>query len=62
MALEDFSIGSLNLSITLKMSNGRIADLDAKILTISLKRAASELGLDVGDDPIRDTKPADDGL
>jgi hypothetical protein len=62
MALEDFSIGSLDLSITLKMSNGRIADLDAKILTISLKRAASELGLDVGDDPIRDTKPADDGL
>jgi hypothetical protein len=44
------------------MSNGRIADLDAKILAISLKRATGELGLDVGDDPVRDTEPADDGL
>jgi hypothetical protein len=35
-ALEDFSIGSLDLSITLWMSNGCIADFDAKILTVSM--------------------------
>jgi hypothetical protein len=37
--LEDFSIGSLDLSITLWMSNRRIVDLDAKILIVSLKCA-----------------------
>jgi hypothetical protein len=40
----------------------RIADLDAKILTVSLKGPTGELGSVVGDDPIRDPKPADDGL
>jgi hypothetical protein len=50
--LEDFSIGSLDLLITLWMSNGCIADLDANILTVSLKRAVGELGPVVGDDPI----------
>jgi hypothetical protein len=53
-ALEDFSIGSLDMSITLWMSNGRIADLDAKILTVSLKCAVGELGPIVGDDPVQD--------
>jgi hypothetical protein len=61
-AREDFNIGSLDLSITLWMSNGCIADLDAKILTVSLKCAAGELGPVVGDDPVRDPKPSDDGL
>jgi hypothetical protein len=60
--LEDFSIGSLDLPITLWMSNGCIADLDANILTVSLKRAVGELGPVVGDDPIEDPKPADDGF
>jgi hypothetical protein len=61
-ALEDFSIASLNLSITRWMSNGHITDLDAKILAISLEGAAGELGPLVGDDPIRDPKHAHDGL
>jgi hypothetical protein len=61
-ALEDFSIGSLNLSITLWMSNGRIVDFDAKILVVSLECTAGELGPIVSDDPIRDLKPANDGL
>jgi hypothetical protein len=43
-ALEDFNVGSLDLSITLWMSNGHIVDLDAMILTVSLECAASELG------------------
>jgi hypothetical protein len=61
-ALEDFSIGSLNLSITLWMSNRYIVDLDAKILTVSLEHAVGELGPVVRDDPVRDPKPVDDGL
>jgi hypothetical protein len=61
-AFEDFNIGSLDLPITLWMSNGRIADLDVKILTVSLERAAGELGHVVDDDPVQDPKPADDGL
>jgi hypothetical protein len=60
--LEDFSIGSLDLSITLWMSNGRITDLDAKIFTVSLKCTAGELGSVVGDDPIRYPEPTDNGL
>jgi hypothetical protein len=44
------------------MSNGRIADLDAKILAVSLKCGAGDLGPIVGDDPIQDPKPTDDGL
>jgi hypothetical protein len=43
------------------MSNGRIVDFDAKILTVSLERTAGELGPIVSDDPIRDFKPANDG-
>jgi hypothetical protein len=61
-ALENFSVGSLDLSITLWMSNRRIADLDAKILTVSLEHATGELGPIVGDDPIQDPKPTDNGL
>jgi hypothetical protein len=44
------------------MSNGCIADLDANVLTLFLKHAAGELGLVVGDDPVRNPEPADDGL
>jgi hypothetical protein len=61
-ALEDFSVAALGVSITLWMSNGRIADLDVKILVVSLERAAGELGPVVGDDPVRDSKIVDDGL
>jgi hypothetical protein len=60
--LENFIIGSLDLSITLWMSKGRIVDLDAKILIVSLKRVAGELGPVVVDDPVRDPEPTDDGL
>jgi hypothetical protein len=52
--LEGFSIGSLNLPITLWMSNRLIVDLDAKILTVSLKHATGELGPVVSDDPIQE--------
>jgi hypothetical protein len=61
-ALENFSVGSLDLSITLWMSNGRIADLDAKILAVSLERVGGELEPIVGVDPIQVPKPVDDGL
>jgi hypothetical protein len=61
-ALENFSIGSLNLSLTLWMTNRRIADLFAKILAVSLERTAGELGPVVSDDPVQDPKPTDDGL
>jgi hypothetical protein len=61
-APEDFIISSFDLSITLWMSYGHIADLDAKILTVSLEHATGELGPVVGDHPVRDPKPADDGL
>jgi hypothetical protein len=60
--LEDFSIGSLDLSVTFWMSNERITDLDAKVLAVSLKCTAGELGPIVGHDPVQDLKPADDGL
>jgi hypothetical protein len=61
-ALEDLSIGSLNMSITLWMSNERIIDFDAKILTVSLEFTAGELRPIVSDDPVRNPKPADNGL
>jgi hypothetical protein len=61
-ALEDFSIGSLDLSITFLMRNRCIADLDAKILAVSLECADGELGPVVSDDPIQDSKPANTGL
>jgi hypothetical protein len=44
------------------MSNGLIADFDVKILTVSLERTAGELEPVVGDNPVRDPKPTDDGL
>jgi hypothetical protein len=61
-AFKDFSIGSFDFPITLWMSNGHIADLDAKILVVSLKCTAGELGPIIGDDSVRDPKPTDDGL
>jgi hypothetical protein len=60
MALKDFCIGSLHLAIGLWMSNGRIADLDAQILTVPLDGTAGELGPVVHDDPIWDHEPAHD--
>jgi hypothetical protein len=59
---KDFCVGSLHLAITLWLSNGGIADFYAKIFTIPLECAADELGPVVSDDPVRDPKPADDGL
>jgi hypothetical protein len=60
--LEDISISSLDLSITLWVSNECIADLDAKIFVVSLERTAGELGSIVSDGTIWDPKPADGGL
>jgi hypothetical protein len=61
-ALEDFSVFTFDLSITLWMSNGHIANLDANIFTISLECTASELRPVVSDDPVWDPKPTDNGL
>jgi hypothetical protein len=61
-AFEDFSIGSLDLSITLWMSNGHRADLDASILTVSLECTVGVLGPIVGDDPVWDPKHTDNEL
>jgi hypothetical protein len=61
-ALEDFSIGSLDLSTTLWMINRHIADFDTKILAISLEHTTDKPGHVVSDDPIRDPKPVNDGL
>jgi hypothetical protein len=55
VALEVFSIGFLGLSIT----HSRFGCQDPHSI---LKRRYCELGPVVGDDPIRDPKPADDGL
>jgi hypothetical protein len=44
------------------LDDGRIEDLDAKILAVSLEHAAGELRLVVGDDPVQDLKPVDDRL
>jgi hypothetical protein len=60
--LEDFFIGSLNLVIALWISNGRIGDLDAKVLIVSLERIAGKLAPVVSDDSFWDPNPAYDGL
>jgi hypothetical protein len=44
------------------MSNRCIADLDAKVLTVSLKCPAGKLGPIVSDDSVWDPKPIDDRL
>jgi hypothetical protein len=44
------------------MSNGRIANLDAKIFTVPLEGTASKLGPIIGDDPVWDLKFAYHGL
>jgi hypothetical protein len=60
--LENFCIGSLHLSITLWMSNGRIAYLYAQVFTVPLEGTATELGPVVGDNPVQDPKSTHDGL
>jgi hypothetical protein len=60
--LEDFSIGSFNQPVALRMCNRGIADLNAKVLTESLKCTAGELGPIVSNDPVWDLEPVDDGL
>jgi hypothetical protein len=59
---EDFNIGSLDLSITLWMSNGCIVDFDTQILAVSLECTAGELGPVVSDDPVWDPKPTNHRL
>jgi hypothetical protein len=58
--LEDFSIGSFNLPVALRVCNGSTTDLDAKVIAVLLKRVAGELGPVVGDDFVQDPKPTDD--
>jgi hypothetical protein len=58
----DFCIGMLDLSITLWMSNRRIAYLDAKIFVVPSEGIASKLGPIISDDPISDPKSIDDEL
>jgi hypothetical protein len=60
--LKDLCVGSLHLAIALWVSNGGIADFYGKIFTVSLECDAGELGPIISDDPVRDPKPADDGL
>jgi hypothetical protein len=59
---KDFCIGSLHLAIALWVSNGRIANFYAKIFAVPLEYATSEPGPIVSDDPVRDSKPTNDGL
>jgi hypothetical protein len=61
-ALEYFCVGMLHLSIALRMGNRRIADLYAQIFAVPLEGVTSKLGPIVGDDPVRDSKSAYDGL
>jgi hypothetical protein len=75
-AFEDFSIGFLDLYITLWMSNERIAgeleciagilgmhwNASRILLSLSLECIAGELGPIVSNDPVWDPTPADDGL
>jgi hypothetical protein len=44
------------------MSNRCIADLDAKVLAVSLECVADKLGPIVNDDSIQDRKPAHNGF
>jgi hypothetical protein len=44
------------------VSNGRIANLDAKIFTVPLECITSELGPIVSDHPVQDTDLVDDRL
>jgi hypothetical protein len=60
--LKDFCVGSLHLAIALWVSNGGTTDFYAKIFTVPLEYAVGELGPVISDDPVWDTKPADDGL
>jgi hypothetical protein len=42
--LEDFCVGSFNLTIALWMSNRRIANLNFKVFTVSLEGVDGKLG------------------
>jgi hypothetical protein len=50
------------LAIALWVSNGSISNFYTKIFTVLLECTVGELGPVVSDDPVRDPKPADDGL
>jgi hypothetical protein len=60
--LENFCIGPLHLSITLWVSNVRIAYLDAQVFAVPLEGTTGELGSVVGDNPVREPKSANDGF
>jgi hypothetical protein len=60
--LQDFCIGSFNLTIGLWMSNKRIANLDAKVFIVPLEGTVGKLGPVVSYDSSQDPKPAVDRL
>jgi hypothetical protein len=60
--LENFCIGSFNLTIALWMSNRRVANLDAKVFALSLDGVVGKLGPNVSYDSVRDPKPVGDRL
>jgi hypothetical protein len=60
--LENFYIGSFNLTIARWVSNRRIANLDAKVFTVPLEGVVGKLGPIVSYDSVQDPKPADDRL
>jgi hypothetical protein len=57
--LKNLCISSLYLSITLWMSSGRIAYLDAQVFIVPLEGTTGELRPVVNDNPVRDPKSAD---
>jgi hypothetical protein len=61
--LEDFCIGSFNLTIALWMSNRHVVNLYAKVsTTVSLEGIAGKLGPFASYDSVQDPKPTDDRL
>jgi hypothetical protein len=55
---EYLSISPLYLAIASRMCHRSEAELDADVLIVFLKVLALELGPIVGDDSVRDSKPA----
>jgi hypothetical protein len=61
-SFKHFCIGSFYLTIALWVSNGRTANLDAKIFTVPMECTAGELGPVVSDDLVYDPESTDDRL
>ena len=55
---QHFSVRPLCLTVASRVSNRSEADLGAKVLDVLYEGAARELGVVVGDDPVRDPETA----